>query len=304
MKDYYKILEIEEKSTQDDIKKSYRTLSKKYHPDVNPDGAEKFKEIAEAYSILGDKTKRDEYDRNRSNPFLGTEFEGFFSSMFREDQGRRSRKVVSDRLIKLRVTPVESYLGVEKEVSYFKEVDCGTCNGSGGEQQVCRECGGNGGFIKSYGTGYITQQVRVTCGSCGGKGYTLVHRCGDCGGNGVKKESNTFTIKVPIGVDNGQYLRMENYGDFRSGQYGDLIIQIEMVPENGFEKMNNNLIYNLFLNLDEVMGDKYSIPHPDGELKITPPKVFDTSKPLRLRGKGYLGGDMYINLNVKFERTD
>ena len=91
-------------------------------------------------------------------------------------------------------------------------------------------------------------------------------------------------------------------GDFRGYEYGDLVVQIELISKDGFEKMNNDLIYSLFLNLEEVQNDKFTIPHPTGDLIMNSPKVFDTSKPLRLRGKGYPGGDMYVKLNVKFER--
>jgi DnaJ-class molecular chaperone len=108
---------------------------------------------------------------------------------------------------------------------------------------------------------------------------------------------------IPKGVDSGQYLKVERAGDFKNGEYGDLVIQIEVVPKDGFEKFNNDLIYNLFFNLEDLKKDKYNIPHPDGELRIDSPKIFDSSKPLRLRGKGYNGGDMYLKLNVKFERT-
>jgi molecular chaperone DnaJ len=303
MKDYYKILEIEENASQEDIKKSYRSLSKKYHPDVNPDGAEKFKEIAEAYSILGDPDKRQKYHQSKSNPFSGTEFENFFSNMFVNANNGRRRKNAPDKVIKLKITPIDSYRGSEKNIEYVQNVHCKTCTGTGGEQQICRECGGNGFVINTFGTGYFVQQMRSQCNSCGGNGFTLLNKCGDCSGSGTKAEKKSFSIKIPIGVDNGQFFRMESNGDFNRGDYGDLIIQLEMVNEDGFEKMNNNLVYNLYLNLDELLQEKFTIPHPDGELKITPPKLFDTSKPLRVKGKGYSGGDMYVNLEVRFERN-
>jgi molecular chaperone DnaJ len=107
---------------------------------------------------------------------------------------------------------------------------------------------------------------------------------------------------IPRGVDSGQYLKLEKSGDFKNGEYGDLIIQIEVVSHEGFDKVNNDLVYNLFLNFNDLKKEKYNIPHPDGELRIDSPKIFDSSKPLRLRGKGYNGGDMYVKLNVKFER--
>lgn len=302
MKDYYKILEIEENASQEDIKKVYRTLSKKYHPDVNPDGAEKFKEIAEAYSVLSDPEKRKKYDQGKNNPFSGTEFENFFSNMFGNAQNVRRRKSAPDKMVKLKINPIDSYFGNDKIIDYIQNVHCHTCNGSGGEQQICRECGGNGFVISTHGTGFFVQQMRVQCQSCSGNGFTLLHKCGDCSGIGSKPEKKSFSIKLPIGVDNGQFFKMESNGDFYRGEYGDLIIQIELVNEDGFEKMNNNLIYNLFLGIEDLKKDKFTIPHPDGELKITPPQVFDTSKPLRIRGKGYKGGDMYVNLEVRFNR--
>ena len=109
-------------------------------------------------------------------------------------------------------------------------------------------------------------------------------------------------VKLPKGVDSGQYLKLENLGDFRQGEIGDLVVQIELVEKDGYEKMNNDLIYNLFLDLNEVNDDRLRVPHPDGELMLSQPKIFDTSKPLRLKGKGYNGGDMYVKLNVRFER--
>jgi molecular chaperone DnaJ len=150
----------------------------------------------------------------------------------------------------------------------------------------------------------MVQQMRVACASCGGRGYTLVHRCFKCDGRGVKPATHDVKVKLPVGVDNGQFLKLENLGDFRNGEYGDLVVQIELVNKDGYEKLNDDLIYNLYLNLEELKQDKYVIPHPNGELSINAPKVFDTSRPLRLRNKGYNNGDMYVKLNVKFERPN
>lgn len=305
MKDYYKILEVEENASDDDIKKSYRTLSKKYHPDMNPDGADKFKEIAEAYEVLGDKTKRAQYNNSKSNPYAGTPFQDIFNSMFTQQNNPnfRHRKSVPDKIIKLQVTPIESYKGVDKTLYYVRDLGCNICNGSGGDQQLCTTCNGAGFQIKQFGTGFMVQQVRTQCQTCGGKGYTLIHKCYYCDGRGTKPTSNEVKITLPVGVDSGQYLKLQDLGDYRNGEFGDLIVQIEVVNKDDYEKMNNDLIYNLTLNLDEIQKDKFLIPHPDGDLNMEAPKVFDTSRPLRLKGKGYLGGDMYVKLNVKFERT-
>ena len=305
MKDYYKILEVEEKASADEIKKSYRALSKKYHPDVNPDGIEKFKGIAEAYEVLSNPEKKAKYDSSKSNPFQGTAYEDMFSQMFNNVGSpfkQQRRKNAPDKIVKVIITPVESYLGVEKDIHYIKENHCNICSGTGGEQQQCTTCKGQGFEVKTYGTGFMTQQIRTNCNTCGGKGYTLVHKCYNCGGNGTKSVANSIKIKLPVGIDSGQYLKLENAGDFKHGDYGDLVIQIEVMSKDGFEKLNNDLIYNLYLNLEEVQKDKFLIPHPNGDLSMDSPRLFDTSRPLRLKGKGYNGGDMYVKLNVKFEK--
>jgi molecular chaperone DnaJ len=305
MKDYYKILEVEENASEEDIKKSYRTLSKKYHPDVNPNGEEKFKDIAEAYETLGDKTKRQQYNTLKNNPYAGTQFQDIFNTMFAQQNNPnfRQRKSVPDKIIKLQVTPIESYKGIEKTLYYVRDLGCNVCNGSGGDQQICTVCNGVGFQVKQFGTGFLVQQVRTQCQTCGGKGYTLIHKCYYCDGRGTKPHSNEVKVTLPVGVDSGQYLKLQDLGDYRNGESGDLVVQIEVINKDGYEKINNDLIYNLTLNLDEIQKDKFLIPHPDGDLNMESPKVFDTSRPLRLKGKGYLGGDMYVRLNVKFERT-
>jgi molecular chaperone DnaJ len=303
MKDYYKILEVEEKASQDEIKKSYRKLAAQYHPDKNPQGEEKFKEIAEAYDTLGNSEKRQVYDNRGKNPFQGTSYEEMFSQMFGGGFQQPRRKGAPDKILKVQLSPVESYRGDDKNIQYMKELHCNVCSGSGGEQQICGSCKGQGFFTKTFGTAFMSQQVRSACPTCGGKGHTLVHKCYGCDGRGTKQSAADLRIRIPKGIDSGQYLKIDKAGDFKNGEYGDLVIQIEVVPKDGFEKFNNDLIYNLFFNLEDLKKEKYSIPHPDGELRIDSPKIFDTSKPLRLRGKGYNGGDMYLKLNVKFEKT-
>jgi molecular chaperone DnaJ len=304
MKDYYKILEVEEKASIDEIKKSYRKLAAQYHPDRNPDGEEKFKEIAEAYETLGNPEKKEKYDNKSTNPFQGTPYEDMFSQMFGSRNGfqQQRRKSAPDKVVRVQITPIESYKGEEKSIQYMKDNHCNVCNGSGGEQQVCGTCGGQGFQIKSFGTGFMMQQIRTACPTCDGRGYTLIHKCYGCDGRGTKSAAHDLRIILPKGIDSGQYLKIENAGDFKNGEYGDLVIQIEVMPKDGFEKINNDLIYNLFLNLEQVKESNFLIPHPDGELKMESPKIFDTSRPLRLKNKGYNGGDRYVKLNVKFNR--
>jgi molecular chaperone DnaJ len=303
MKDYYKILEVEENATEEEIKKKYRNLSKKYHPDVNPDGDDKFKEINEAYEHLGDKTKRAEYDNRKNNPMGGSPFDIFGSMFGGGGFQQQRRKNAPDKIIKVEISPIESYHGLQKNISYFRDIKCHICDGSGGDQQQCQTCRGAGFQIKTFGTGFMVQQIRTVCSTCGGRGYTLIHKCYYCDGRGAKQATNEITISIPKGSDSGQFFKIPSAGDYKNSDVGDLILQVELIPKDGYEKMNSDLIYNLYLNLQEIQKDKFNIPHPDGELIVNSPKVFDSSKPLRLRGKGYPGGDMYVKLNVRFERS-
>lgn len=307
MKDYYKILEVEEQSSEEDIKKSYRNLSKKYHPDVNHGGEEKFKDIAEAYDVLSNKDKRAQYDNRKSNPYGGTPFEDLFTQMFnqrnQQQQQHFRRKGAPDKIIRVQVSPVESYKAAMKTINYFREQGCGTCKGTGGDTTMCGTCGGAGFQIKTIGTGFMVQQIRTTCQTCAGKGNVIINKCHHCTGKGTKTQAQEIRINIPYGADDGQFLKLQNLGDFYGGEYGDLVIQIEMTPTDGYEKMNNDLIYNLYLNLEQAQQDKFNIPHPDGDLMMSTPTTFDTSKPLRLKGKGFQGGDMYVKLHVRFDKT-
>ena len=310
MKDYYKILGVEENASDDEIKKQYRVLSKKYHPDINPEGAETFKEIAEAYENIGNSNKRAEYDNKRKNPF-GGDFDSLFSNIFNGGNpfggnpfggGRQQRKSAPDKIIKVEISPIESYLANEKTITYLRNNPCERCNGGGGDQETCNTCKGSGRQVKTFGTGFMVQQVVTGCDSCGGKGYTLKHKCYLCDGRGTKTETNEVKFKLPHGIDDGQFLKLESLGDFVNGQHGDLVLQIQMTKNEFWEKFNNDLIYNLTLGYDDLKKEKYLVPHPDGEINISAPLKFDTSRPLRVRGKGYGGGDMYVKLHVKFDR--
>ena len=307
MKNYYEILGIEENSSQEEIKKAFRKLAIQHHPDKGGD-ENKFKEVTEAYEVLGDEQRRAQYNNQKNNPYNGSGFEDLFANMFGGQNPfanfqQRRQPTAPPKVVKLKITPIESYLGSERTIHYVKETQCMGCLGSGGDQQTCGTCRGSGYIVKTFGTGFMVQQVRSACDSCGGRGNVLISKCNRCNGKGTKSEAQEIKIKIPVGSDNGQYMKLQNYGDFSNGAYGDLVIQVELEPQDGYEKINNDLVYNLFLNLEEANNDTYRIPHPAGDLNTTAPKVFDTSKPLRLKGKGYNGGDMYVKLNVKFERT-
>jgi molecular chaperone DnaJ len=307
MKDYFNILEVSEDATDEEIKKQYRKLSKKYHPDVNPDGADKFKDIAEAYDVLSDPQKKTNYINEKNNPFQGTQFEDFFKNMFRGGAPNTpftNRPKNPDKIIKMVITPTESYLGVDKDVNFQRNVGCSDCGGSGGDHHHCTQCHGSGVLVQVVGSGFFQQQVRRTCPSCNGRGYIITKYCNTCSGVGTKSSFESMKINLPKGVDDGQFFKIPERGDFNNGFYGDLIIQAMIDNTGDFQKMGNDLIYNLNLGYKDLLSDSFMIPHPSGDLKVPSPDLIDTTRPLRLKGKGYQNGDMYVKLNVKFNKKD
>ena len=296
IKDYYKILEIEENFTEDVLKKKYRELSKKYHPDINPSGSDKFKDISEAYDILSDANKRRQYDMERKG---GHNMNDIFGNFFNQTN-RQHRSL--DKIISLKLTPIEIYKGVAKDIVYSKNNPCDVCKGSCGTKKTCETCNGGGFIINRFGSGFFVQQVQTTCPTCAGTGQMIIDKCYKCNGIGVKSEMNQVTIEVPRTADNGQFLKMHKLGDFDKYDFGDLVLRIEVIDSDGFSKVGNDLVYTHFLNEYQICADKYIVPHPSGDLSIKALDVFDTSKPLRIKDKGYPGGDFYVKLEVKFKR--
>ena len=309
MKDYYKILGVQENATDEEIKKAYRRLSKEFHPDVNPQGAEKFKEIAEAYENIGTEEKRQQLKMKSQNPFGGhnpfggQNFEEFFANMFGGGGGRPRRPMVPDKVVSINIDPIQSYLGDSYTINYFRNVMCNTCTGAGGNRKICDACKGVGYHSMISGSGYFKQEVRKVCNECNGDGYKLLSRCHVCDSRGHKPTAETIKIQLPVGIDDGQFLKLQGLGDYHDGIYGNLVIQIRMTPRDGWEKIGNDLIYNSYLSLEDLSQDHLLIKHPKSDLRVDIPNDFDSSKPLRLKGKGYGAGDMYVKLHVKFDRS-
>jgi molecular chaperone DnaJ len=304
MKDYYKILGVQENSNDEDIKKAYRKLSKEYHPDVNPNGAERFKEIAEAYDNIGTKEKRDQLKSRQTNPFAGQGFEDMFRDMFGGGGGGRPRRpTVPDKVVTANITPIQSFKGEDVTINYFRNVGCESCAGSGGNREVCVGCKGYGYHSIVSGSGFFRQEVRQVCKTCNGEGFKLINKCHTCSGIGKKPTAETIRIKLPVGIDDGQFLKLGELGDYHDGIYGNLVLQIRMMNIDGYEKIGNDLILNYYMDIDELKNDSIIIKHPSSDLKMDLPMDFDSSKPLRLKGKGYSGGDMYVRLHVKFDRS-
>lgn len=301
-KDYYQILGVNKNATQDEIKKAYRSKSKKYHPDVNPDGGDMFKEIAEAYDTLSDENKRKQYDN--PNPFGGRGGNPFdiFEQMMREKQ-RPQRPKVKDRVIKVMMTPEESYSGTEKELNYKVSHSCDVCSGEGGDTQICGVCNGSGRIQQKVGTGFFTQIVESPCGNCRNRGKVITNPCIKCNGDGSVSKFQTLRINIPPSVDSGDFLRVKGKGDYYHGVgYGDLLLQID-ISKTKFEKMGKDLILNVDISpVDMILGKSIVVKHPNSDLKVNIPKGFSTEKPLRIKSKGYITpngvGDFYIRLGV------
>lgn len=293
MKDYYKILGVNKNSSKDDIKKAYRKLSKKYHPDVNPQGEKTFKDITEAYETLSNDNKRKEYDN--PNPF------GNFGDMFSQFNRRRKRNIPPKKIM-INVTALDVYFGRNKDITYQVDNGCGTCNGTGGDKTVCGMCGGSGVLQKSFGSGFFRQVNTVSCSGCGGTGQMITNMCFDCSGKGTKTKYENLSIKIPKDIDNGEIINLKGKGDFYVGLgRGNLMVKFNINKEDGFYKEGYNMIYDKILNpIDIALQKPLVIPHPDGDIKINIPNGYITNKPLRVKSKGYqnrgMYGDLYVNL--------
>jgi molecular chaperone DnaJ len=258
-----------------------------------------FKKITEAYDTIGDANKRNQYDNQRSNPF-GSNFAHMFHSFNQQQRQENHTSVITVNLGVL-----DSYLGRNKQITYKRKTSCNVCEGTGGEKKVCTTCNGVGSVMRQMGTGMFVQVVNMMCETCSGTGKITINACYSCNGLETKDEMKTLDVKIPHGIEDGQFIRMSNVGDFRNGRFGDLVIRINLLEENGFFKNGPHLIYNSYLNYEDLMKNDINIPHPDGDLNIKLPKLFDTSKPLRVKGKGFrVGqiGDLMINQIVRFNR--
>jgi DnaJ-class molecular chaperone len=227
---------------------------------------EMFKKISEAYEHIGDENRRREYEQTRRDPF------GMFGDFF---NGNMKRRASPDRVMDINIGVVESYKSGERT----QKIPMGMFN---------------------------MQIYQQTCNNCGGKGFTYRKVCNTCKGETTISEKETFKFTLPHGVDNGQFYRLQGKGDYSNGAYGNLILKINIIPEKNFEKSGNDLVYYAYLTLEDLSKDSIEIPHPAGDISLKMPEDFDTSKPLRVRGKGFTTdhtGDLYVKLNVRFKKA-
>ncbi len=345
-RDYYEVLGVDKNATEDQIKKAYRTIAIKYHPDRNPgnkEAEEKFKEAAEAYDVLHDPQKRQQYDTfgfngpagsGGFNPFEGTSmnmddifsmfgdifggragFGGFGGGGSRSPQKHRG----SDLRLKVRLTLEEISKGVTKKFKVRKNITCTHCHGSGAEagstNEQCPTCHGSGVITHTTQSIFGMMQTQGVCPTCGGEGSVIKNKCKHCGGTGVEKGEEVVEINIPAGVAEGMIVNVPGKGNAgnRKGIAGDIQVFIEEEPNDTFIRDNNDLIYNLLLDFPTAtLGGDVEIPTIDGKrLRVKMEPGTQPGKTLRLRGKGLPAvqgygrgnGDLVVNISVFIPKT-
>lgn len=332
-KDFYDILGVQRNASAEEIKKAYRQMALKYHPDRNPGdkaAEDTFKEASEAYSVLGNDEKKRLYDQYGHEGLRTSGGGGFQDFSFFSDAtfsgfedilgnlfgfsggrggGRQSRRAQRGRDvgIDVNVTMEDAYNGVEKEVQVTKERNCPACDGNGNEPGhapvTCSTCGGSGQMRRSHGFFSIAQ----TCHACNGAGQVITHRCAKCKGSGRIPEQKTLKVTFPAGVDSGNRLRMTGEGEegYLGGRPGDLYISIVVDEHDYFVRHENDLIYRMEITFAQAaLGDTLKVDTFWGPEKIKVEPESQTGKIIRLKGKGFKNvngwgrGDMLVELRV------
>ena len=324
-RDYYEVLGVSKNASDDEIKRAYKKMAIKYHPDRNPDDKEaeaKFKEAAEAYDVLRDPQKRARYDQfgpegvngaggfggggmNMDDIFsmfgdifgghsggFGGGFSGFGGG-FGGGSSQRARFRGSDLRVKVKLNLKEISTGVEKKFKLKKYVPCDHCHGSGAEgdggSETCPTCKGSGSVIRNQQTILGTMQTRTTCPTCGGEGKIIKNKCKVCAGEGIVYGEEVVSVNIPKGVMEGMQLSMSGKGNAgkHNGVPGDLLILVEEEQDKELIRDENDLIYNLLLSFPTAaLGGAVEIPTIDGKVKVKIESGTQPGKVLRLRGKG------------------
>ncbi len=343
-RDYYEVLGVDKNATEDEIKKAYRKIAIKYHPDRNPDNKEaeqKFKEAAEAYDVLHDPQKRQQYDQFGFNA-PGGGFGGGFSgggmnmddifSMFGDIFGghagfgggfgggrqRPQQHRGSDLRLKVKLSLKEIATGTTKKFKVRKDIVCSHCHGSGAEagstSETCPTCHGSGVVTRTQQSIFGMMQTQSVCPTCNGEGKVIKNKCKYCGGSGVEKGEELVEINIPAGVAEGMVVNVPGKGNAgaHNGINGDIQVFIEEEPNDTFVRDGNDLIYNLLLDFPTAaLGGDVEIPTIDSKVKIKIDSGTQPGKTLRLRNKGlpavqgygYGQGDLLVNISVYVPKT-
>ncbi|MGE4378875.1 MAG: molecular chaperone DnaJ [Candidatus Izemoplasmatales bacterium] len=312
-RDYYEVLGVSKTASDDEIKKAYRRLAKKYHPDVSTeDNAEaKFKEVQEAYDVLSDQTKRSQYDQfghQAANGgfgqggFGGAGFEGFdfgdiFSAFF--GGGQRTSRATnrphkgSDIQRRMTISFEESIFGKTEKVKIPVYDECHVCHGLGAESKkdikVCSRCGGSGAVIVEQQTLFGRTQTQTICPTCKGSGKEIINKCHNCNGEGVERITKEVEIRVPKGIETGQQIRLEGFGNKGSngGPNGDLYIVFEVKPSDKYIREGDDIIVNVPITFAQAaLGTEIKVDTVYGPVLLKIPSGTQSESKFRIKGKG------------------
>ena len=335
-RDYYEVLGISKSASDDEIKKAYRKLSKKYHPDINKESGadEKFKEVAEAYEVLSDPQKRaayDQYGHAATDPNFGANgggysqgfngnfggFEDIFSSFFGgggfgggSTANPNAPMPGDDLRYVVDLTFEEAVHGVDKEIRYRREEVCSKCHGSGAKEgtspETCPKCHGSGTINIQRQTPLGRMMTQETCDECHGTGKIIKEKCDECRGEGIVEKTHTVKFHVPAGVENNSQIRLQGQGNagVNGGPYGDLYVVFRVKDSKEFERDGLNVYYELPLNFAQVaLGAEVEVPTVNGKVKMTIKPGTQSGSTLRLPGKGIKNergsqGDQFVHVRV------
>ena len=333
-KDYYKILGIDKNASQDEVKKAFRKLAHEHHPDKQGGNDAKFKEANEAYSVLGDEKKRQQYDTFGSagpggggggfnGDFGGFDFSGFsqggfggsgvefdLGDMFGDifGGGRQRQKRGSDISVDIELPFKESIFGIEKTIVINKTSACSECHGNGAKKgskmKTCLSCGGKGKVTELKRSIIGSFQTTRTCETCHGSGSIPEEKCGTCYGSGVLKKNQEIKVKIPAGIEDGEMVRLSGAGEAISGgTAGDLYIKIHVQEHPIWTKEGINLVADLDVKLsDALLGATYPFETLDGSIDLKIPEGVAFGEILRIKGKGVPSnrgkGDALVRVNI------
>lgn len=327
-RDYYEVLGVSKTATADEIKKAYRRLSKKYHPDINKeaDADEKFKEVKEAYEVLSDDQARSHYDQfGHTDPnqgFGGADFGGgfggfedIFNTFFGGGTSRRrdpnAPRQGADLQFSMRISFEEAVFGKETDIEIPREETCDTCNGSGAKPgtkpETCTHCSGTGQQNVEQNTPFGRIVNRRVCQNCSGTGQQIRDKCQMCRGAGKVKKRRKIHVKVPAGIDDGQQLRVAGQGEpgVNGGPAGDLYIVFQVKDHDFFERDGDDIYCEMPITfVQAALGDEVEVPTLHGKIKLKVPSGTQTGTKFRLKGKGvpnvrgYGVGDQHIIVRI------
>lgn len=325
-RDYYDVLGVEKNSDDAQIKRAYRTMAKKYHPDVSTEeNAEaKFKEVQEAYEVLSDGQKRSQYDTygHQANNGQGFSSQGgfdfdindIFSSFFGGGgQARSTNRARKGQDIQKRmsVSFEEAIFGAKRKIKVTSHEECHTCHGSGAyskdDVKTCSRCKGSGQVIVEQQSLFGRTRTQTTCPVCNGKGKEVTKVCTTCQGEGIESHNKEIEVSIPKGIDTGQQIRLEGYGNkgYNGGPSGDLYILFDVKSHALYERHGDDLVIEMPITfVQAALGDSIKVPTPYGDIKLKVPSGTQSKTTFRLRGKGApnvrtkRNGDQHVVINV------